>query len=99
MSCPQTNEQEIFYLLAADPTGEFSDARSTALVRGDARTIAHEFQHMINQWIRQFNPAVDEFEVDWLNEGLLHFAEEAVGRASRLATSRPDVCRSPREHR
>jgi len=84
MSCPQTNEQEIFYLLAADPTGEFSDARSTALVRQATRgTIAHEFQHMINQGIRQFNPAVTDFEVDWLNEGLSHFAEEAVGRAAR----------------
>jgi hypothetical protein len=84
LSCPQTNEQEIFYLLAADPGGAFSDPRSTALVRQATRgTIAHEFQHMINQGIRQFNPLVEEFEVDWLNEGLSHFAEEAVGRASR----------------
>jgi hypothetical protein len=84
MTCPQTNAQEIFYLLAADPTGEFGDARSTALVRQATRgTIAHEFQHMINQGIRQFDPAVTEFEVDWLNEGLSHFAEEAVGRAAR----------------
>jgi hypothetical protein len=84
LTCPQTNEQEIFYLLAADPTGTYSDPRSTALVRQATRgTIAHEFQHMINQGIRQFNPAVEDFEVDWLNEGLSHFAEEAVGRASR----------------
>ena len=84
LTCPQTNEQEIFYLLAADPGGTFSDPRSTALVRQATRgTIAHEFQHMINQGIRQFNPLVEEFEVDWLNEGLSHFAEEAVGRASR----------------
>src|SRR6185436_9730873 len=33
--------------------------------------------------IRQFNQNADPFEVDWLNEGLSHFAEEAVGRASR----------------
>jgi Bacterial Ig-like domain (group 2) len=84
ITCPQTNEQEIFYLLAADPSGEFGDARSTALVRQATRgTIAHEFQHMINQGIRQFDPAVTDFEVDWLNEGLSHFAEEAVGRAAR----------------
>jgi len=87
LTCPQTNEQEIFYLLAADPGGTFSDPRSTALVRQATRgTIAHEFQHMINQGIRQFNPMVEEFEVDWLNEGLSHFAEEAVGRASRKFT-------------
>jgi len=84
MTCPQTNEQEIFYLLAPDPTGIFSDPKSTALVRQATRgTIAHEFQHMINQGIRQFNPDADAFEVDWLNEGLAHFAEEAVGRAAR----------------
>jgi len=84
ISCPQTNEQEVFYLLAADPSGTFGDPRSTALVRQSTRgTIAHEFQHMINQGIRQFNPDADSFEVDWLNEGLSHFAEEAVGRASR----------------
>ena len=84
ISCPQTNEQELFYLLTADPTGQFGDARSTALVRQATRgTIAHEFQHMINQGIRQFNQSADPYEVDWLNEGLAHFAEEAVGRASR----------------
>jgi hypothetical protein len=85
--CPQTNEQEIFYLLAADPTGTFGDARSTALVRQSTRgTIAHEMQHMINQGIRQFNENADPFEVDWLNEALSHFAEEAVGRAARNFT-------------
>ena len=84
LTCPQTNEQEVFYLLAADPTGQFGDTRSTALVRQTTRgTIAHEFQHMINQGIRQFNQNADPFEVDWLNEGLSHFAEEAVGRAAR----------------
>ena len=84
IQCPQTNEQEIFYLLAADPAGAFGDARSTALVRQATRgTIAHEFQHMINQGIRQFNQGADPFEVDWMNEGLSHFAEEAVGRAAR----------------
>ena len=82
--CPQTNEQELFYLLAADPSGAFGDPRSVALVRQATRgTIAHEFQHMINQGIRQFNQGADPFEVDWMNEGLSHFAEEAVGRAAR----------------
>ena len=86
-TCPQTNEQEIFYLLTADPAGAFGDARSTGLVRQTTRgTIAHELQHMINQGIRQFNEDADPFEVDWLNEALSHFAEEAVGRASRNFT-------------
>ena len=84
LTCPQTNEQEIFYLLTADPQGIFSDPKSTALVRQSTRgTIAHEFQHMINQGIRQFNPQADAFEAEWLNEGLSHLAEEVVGRAKR----------------
>lgn len=79
----QTNEQEIFYLLAPDPNATVNgNARTTAGVRQVTRgTIAHEFQHMINQSVRQFNPAVKAFETAWLNEALSHFAEEAVGRA------------------
>ena len=78
----QTNEQEIFYLLAPDPSGTINgNARTTAGVRQVSRgTIAHEFQHMINQGVRQFNPQVKAFETPWLNEALSHFAEEAVGR-------------------
>jgi hypothetical protein len=58
--------------------------RTTAAVRQSTRgTIAHEFQHMINQGVRQFNPAVDELEVPWLNEGMSHIAEEVVGRAKQ----------------
>jgi hypothetical protein len=79
----QTNEQEIFYLLAPDPQATINgNARTTAGVRQVTRgTIAHEFQHMINQSVRQYNPATKAFETPWLNEGLAHFAEEVVGRA------------------
>lgn len=78
----QTNEQEIFYLLAPDPNATINgNARTTAGVRQVTRgTIAHEFQHMINQSVRQYNPEVKAFEVPWLNEAMSHFAEEAVGR-------------------
>ncbi|MCC6318491.1 MAG: Ig-like domain-containing protein [Gemmatimonadaceae bacterium] len=78
----QTNEQEIFYLLAPDPNATINgNARTTAGVRQVTRgTIAHEFQHMINQSVRQYNPEVKAFEVAWLNEALSHFAEEVVGR-------------------
>jgi hypothetical protein len=81
----QTNEQEIFYMLAPDPNGTINgNPRTTAGVRQVTRgTIAHEFQHMINQSVRQYNPAVKAFETTWLNEALSHFAEEAVGRALR----------------
>ena len=83
--CPQTNEQEIFYMLVPDPNGTVNgNQRSVATVRQNTRgTIAHEFQHMINQGRRLLNPAVDSAETTWLNEALSHFAEEIVGRALR----------------
>jgi len=85
LQCPQTNEQEVFYMLVPDPAGTInSNPRSVATVRQNTRgTIAHEFQHMINQGRRLLNPAVDSAETTWLNEALSHFAEEIVGRAKR----------------
>ncbi len=83
--CPQTNEQEIFYMLVPDPAGTINgNSRSVDVVKQNTRgTIAHEFQHMINQGRRLLNPAVDSSETTWLNEALSHFAEEIVGRAQR----------------
>ncbi len=83
--CPATNEQEIFYLLTPDPNGNINNnVRTTITVRQGTRgVIAHEFQHMINQSVRMFNPAVDSLETPWLNEAMSHFAEEAVGRTIR----------------
>jgi hypothetical protein len=83
IECPQTNEQEIFYMLVPDPAGTINgNVRSVNAVRQNTRgTIAHEFQHMINQGRRLLNPAVDSAETGWLNEALSHIAEELVGRA------------------
>jgi len=82
--CPESNQAEIFYLLSPDPTGRFGNVRSTSSVRlGTRGTIAHEFQHMINAGNRFQNPAVNDFESTWLDEGLAHFAEDAVGRVQR----------------
>jgi len=82
--CPQSNVAEIFYLLSPDPTGNFGNVRTTSSVRQGTRgTIAHEFQHMINAGNRFINPAADNFEVTWLDEGLAHMAEDAVGRTQR----------------
>lgn len=80
--CPATNEQEMFYMLVPDPQGSInSNVRTTVTVRQGTRgVIAHEFEHMINQGVRMFNPAVDSLETPWLNEAMAHFAEEAVGR-------------------
>ena len=82
--CAESNQAEIFYLLSPDPTGRFGNVRSTSSVRQGTRgTIAHEFQHMINAGNRFLNPAASSFESTWLDEGLAHFAEDAVGRVSR----------------
>jgi hypothetical protein len=85
--CAQSNQAEIFYLLAPDPTGRFGNIRTTSSVRQGTRgTIAHEFQHMINAGNRFQNPAVGDFEQTWLDEALAHFGEDAVGRRQRSFT-------------
>ncbi len=85
--CQQSNQAEIFYLLSPDPSGKFGNIRTTSSVRQGTRgTIAHEFQHMINAGNRYKNPAVSNFESTWLDEGLAHFSEDAVGRVQRNFT-------------
>ena len=81
--CAESNVAEIFYLLSPDPTGRFGDIRQASQVRQGTRgTIAHEFQHMINAGNRIQNNA-SSFESSWLDEGLAHFGEDAVGRTVR----------------
>ena len=83
-SCAESNNAEIMYLLAPDPTGKFNNVRSASSVRQGTRgTIPHELEHMINAGNRYFNPAANAFEDNWLDEALAHIAEEAVGRVSR----------------
>jgi hypothetical protein len=80
-SCAESNESEIFYLLAPDPNGRFSIPITVEQVRQLTRgTIAHEFQHMINAGNRLFRSNATSFEAAWLDEALAHFAEGAVGR-------------------
>ena len=101
--CPESNQAEIFYLLAPDPTAKFGDARTTSAVRQGTRgTIAHEFQHMINAGNRYQNPAASSFESTWLDEGLAHFAEDAVGRQvvgmtdlATVSSSNLPTCNTP----
>lgn len=83
--CPQSNEAEIFYLLAPDPGGvKYGNNRPVDKVRQGTRgTIAHEFHHMINAGNRYQNPAVSFFESTWLDEALAHIGEDAVGRVQR----------------
>jgi hypothetical protein len=83
-ACPQSNQAELFYVLAPDPDGVFNNKRTIHDVRQNTRgTIAHEFQHMINASNRIRSPIDQPLEDVWLDEGLAHFAEDAVGRAVR----------------
>lgn len=75
-----SNQGEIFYSLAPDPTGRFSCAHSASQIAGlIPPTFVHELQHMIS-----FNQHVlvrgGPSETVWLNEGLSHVAEEMAAR-------------------
>lgn len=80
--CLSSNQGEIFYLLAPDAGAVNGNSFTTTFVRQITRgTVAHEFQHMINSGNRYASPVLQQFEATWLDEGLAHFAEDAVGRA------------------
>jgi hypothetical protein len=92
-ACAGSNDAEMFYLLAPDPTG---------LVNGNVRTpgfvdslttslVAHEFQHLINGSRRLYVNNADDFEVVWLNEGLSHIAEELLFYRQAGLTPRQNI--------
>lgn len=81
--CLSSNKAEIFYLLAPDPNAVFGNRFDTTFVRQVSRgTVAHELQHMINSGNRYVAGNTVPFEATWMDEGLAHFAEDAVGRAT-----------------
>ena len=100
--CAASNQAEIFYMLAPDPTGVVNGNRFTKeFVQGrTVGTLAHEFQHLINASRRLYvNGSASEFEEVWLNEGLSHIAEElvfyeATGLGPRQNLSLADVTRN-----
>jgi hypothetical protein len=75
-----SNEMEIVYILAPDPNGDFGISISKSFAMDNLMTavVPHELQHAIN-----YNQHVlvngGSSEKSWLNEGLSHFAEDAVG--------------------
>ncbi len=78
-ACATSNEREMFYLLAPDPSGAINgNERSEDLIRRSTVSVTlHEFQHLINQSRRMYvNTSSSPTEVVWLNEGLSHIAEE-----------------------
>jgi hypothetical protein len=89
--CPGSNEAEMFYMLAPDPTGVVNgNARSKGFVDTvTVATLAHELQHLINATRRVFINDATSLEEVWLNEGLSHIAEELIFyRASGLQPNR-----------
>ncbi len=85
--CESSNERELFYLLAPDPSGTINgNTRSKAYVRRSSfGTVAHEFQHLVNASRRLYENDAPDFEETWLDEGLAHIAEElSFYRASQL---------------
>jgi hypothetical protein len=87
-SCAGSNQGEMFYMLAPDPTGAHGNVRSAAFVEDvTIGTLGHEFQHLINASRRLYGGGVGgpyPLEQVWLNEGLSHVAEEEVYYASSL---------------
>lgn len=82
LGIPGGNNAEMFYLVAPDPTGEFTDAPDAGLDKDEVLafvngTVAHEFQHLVNAQ----TGSGGAFDV-WLNEGLSHLAEEVVGHTA-----------------
>lgn len=79
-ACPTSNEAEIMYMLAPDPTGAVNgNVRTKEFVfRTTVGTVAHELQHLINASRRIFVNNASSFEEVWLNEALSHIAEELM---------------------
>ena len=82
-----TNEAEIFYLLASDPTGQYPDPDNARLsftrafaASENLQTLAHEFEHLISFSFRFFAYGFSKAQQTWLEEGMAHMAEDLVGR-------------------
>jgi len=79
-ACASSNEGEIFYGSAPDPTGIYPfGAYSVERARGDAPSLfAHEFTHII-QMGRRLYVAAGPLMSAWTAEGQATLAEEVVG--------------------
>jgi hypothetical protein len=105
--CPGSNVSEMFYMLAADPSGEVNgNVRNRDLIlRSTVATIGHEFQHLINASRRLFvlDVRTSAWNEDlWLNEGLSHIAEELLyyhvsGKSPRSNIALTDIVGSERQ--
>lgn len=81
-TCATSNEGEILYLLAPDPNGRWGpDVSRESALRSVRGTSAHEHQHLLNAGTRLIEEGggFEDLLDTWLDEGLSHVAEEAVG--------------------
>jgi hypothetical protein len=80
--CPASNEGELLYLAAADPEGAFGrPLREDQALRNARSVVAHELEHLLSaeQRLVLGDAGFDGLGEVWLQEGLAHVAEEAVG--------------------
>lgn len=79
-TCPASNEGEIFYGIAPDPTGTLGTVRTRdAIFAVGPELMSHEITHII-QFGRRLNfPNATAFPTSWEAEGQATFAEHAVG--------------------
>jgi hypothetical protein len=80
-ACPTSNEAEMFYMLVPDPDGVVNNnvRRVDDVRRMTVGVLGHEFQHLINSGRRLYvNGGAVEFEVEYMEEGLSHIAEELL---------------------
>jgi hypothetical protein len=83
VDCPSSNEGEVFYGKAPDPTGASGAAYTVAEALEDAPIIvAHEFAHVIQIGRRGTYPLATAFQATWELEGQATFAEEVNGYAA-----------------
>jgi hypothetical protein len=80
--CSGTNQAEIYYAIAPDPSGTVGQVMSLEDARTDAPSlIAHEFAHILQYGVRLTSPTTTAFQTIWEAEGQATFAEEVVGHA------------------
>ena len=78
--CPSSNEGEVFYGRAPDPSGTAGTAYPVADALSDAPLIvAHEFAHLIQIGRRGTYDGFTAFQRTWELEGQATFAEEVNG--------------------
>ena len=79
-ACAGSNVGEMFYMPVPDPNSTINSFyRDKAYLSNVAvSTLAHEFQHLINEGRRRYVNNATVLEEGWLNEGLSHIAEELL---------------------